>query len=75
MDNDSIQDAQEDISKLQSALEEAQQVLEAAHRAREATERAHEAAVQHAETLRTVSMIAIGVIGVAALMGLRRRRS
>ena len=74
MNNDSIQDAQGDISKLQSALAEAQEVLEAAHRLREATERAHEAADHHAEMLRTVSMIAIGVIGVAALMSFRRRR-
>ena len=75
MNSDSIQDAQQDISKIQSALEEAQKVLQAAHQVREATERAHEAAQQHAEMLRTVSMIAIGVIVVAGLMGFRRRRS
>jgi hypothetical protein len=74
VNSDSIQDAQEDISKIQGALEEAQEVLQAAHRVREATERAHEAAEQHAEMLRTVSMIAIGVIVVAALLGFRRRR-
>ena len=75
MNSDSIQDAQQDISKIQSALEETQKVLQAAHELREATERAHEAAEQHAEMLRTVSIIAIGVIGVAALLGFRRRRS
>ena len=49
-------------------------MLQAAHRVHEATERAHEAAERHAEMLRTVCMIAIGVIGVAALMSFRRRR-
>jgi hypothetical protein len=75
MDSDSIQDAQENIAKLQSTLDDAQQMLQAAERAQEAAQRAHEAAVGHAARLRTVSFIAIGVIAVAALLGFRRRRS
>ena len=49
-------------------------MLHAAHEVREATELAHEEAQRHAEMLRAVSMIAIGVIVAAALMGFRRRR-
>src|SRR5262245_32392176 len=75
MNNDSIQDAQANIAKLQSALDDAQQMLQAAERAQEAAQRAHEAAESHAATLRTVSVIAIAVIVVAVLLGFRRRRS
>jgi hypothetical protein len=75
MDTESIQDAQENIAKLQSALDDAQQMLQTAERAQEAAQRAHEAAEGHAAMLRTVSFIAIGVIAVAVLLGFRRRRS
>jgi hypothetical protein len=75
MNSDSIQDAQENIAKLQSALDDAQQMLQAAERAQEAAQRAHEAAEAHAATLRTVSFVAIAVIVVAVLLGFRRRRS
>jgi hypothetical protein len=75
MDTDSIQDAQENIAKLQSALDDAQQMLQTAERAQQAAQRAHEAAEGHAATLRTVSFIAIGTIVVAVLLGFRRRRS
>ena len=75
MNSDSIQDAQENIAKLQSALDEAQQMLQAAERAQEAAQRAHDAAEAHAATLRTVSLVAIGVIVVAVLLGFRRRSS
>ena len=75
MNSDSIQETEENIAKLQSALSEAQELLQAAERAQEAAARAHEAAGEHAVMLRTVSMIAIGVIVVAVLMGIRRRKS
>jgi hypothetical protein len=75
MDTDSIQEAQENIAKLQGALDDAQQMLQAAERAQEAAQRAHEAAEGHARALRTVSFIAIGVIVVAVLLGFRRRRA
>jgi predicted nucleic acid-binding Zn-ribbon protein len=75
MDNDSIQEAQENIAKLQSALDDAQQMLQAAERAQEAAQRAHEAAEAHAAELRTVCLVAIAVIVVAVLLGFRRRRS
>ena len=75
MDSDSIQDAQENIAKLQRALDDAQQMLEAAERAQQAAQRAHEAAEAHAAMLRTVSFIAIGVIGVAVVVGFVRRTS
>jgi DNA-binding transcriptional LysR family regulator len=75
MDSDSIQDAQVNIAKLQSALDDAQQMLQAAERAQEAAQRAHEAAEGHAKVLRTVSLIAIGVIVVAVLLGFRRRHA
>ena len=74
MNSESIQDAQENIAKLQTALDDAQQMLEAAERAQQAAQRAHQNAEQHAETLRTVSLIAIGVIVLAALLSFRRRR-
>jgi hypothetical protein len=73
MSSDSIQDAQENIAKLQGALDDAQRMLQAAERAQEAAQRAHEKAERHAATLRTASLIAIGVIVVAVLTGLRRR--
>jgi len=75
MDSESIQDAQDNIAKLQDALDDAQKMLQAAERAQEAAQRAHEAAEGHAKLLRTVSIIAIGVIIVAALLGFRRRSS
>ena len=75
MDSDSIQNAEANIAQLQSALDDAQQMLLAAQRAQEAAQRAHESAEAHAATLRTVSLIAIGVIIVAVLLGIRRRRS
>ena len=75
MNDDSIQDAQANIAKLQSALDDAQQMLQAAQRAQEAAQRAHDAAEAHAATLRTVSIIAIAVIVLAVLLGFRRRRS
>jgi predicted nucleic acid-binding Zn-ribbon protein len=75
MDTDSIQDAQDNIAKLQNALDDAQKMLQAAERAQEAAQRAHEAAERHAKMLRTASFVAIGVITVAALMGFRRRNS
>ena len=75
MNTDSIQDAQANIAKLQSALDDAQQMLQAAERAQEAAQHAHEAAEAHAATLRTVSIVAIAVIVVAVLLGFRRRRS
>ena len=74
MSSSSIQEAQENVAKLQSALDDAQRMLDAAQRAQEAAQRAHEAAEQHAAMLRTVSIVAIGVIAVAVLMGIRRRR-
>jgi hypothetical protein len=73
MDTDSIQDAQENIARLQSALDDAQQMLQAAERAQQAAQRAHEAAEKHAATLRLVSIIAIGAIVLALLTGVRRR--
>jgi hypothetical protein len=73
MKTDSIQDAQENIAKLQRALDDAQLVLQAAERAQDAAQRAHETAEKHPAMLRTVSVIAIGVMAVAALMGIRRR--
>jgi hypothetical protein len=75
MDSESIQDAQANIASLQSALDDAQQMLQAAERAQEAAQRAHEAADAHAVLLRTVSIVAIGVIVVAVLTGFRRRKS
>jgi ElaB/YqjD/DUF883 family membrane-anchored ribosome-binding protein len=75
MNSDSIQDAQENIAKLQSALDDAQRMLQAAERAQEAAQRAHEAAEAHAAKLRTVSLVAIAVIVVGVLLGFRRRRS
>jgi hypothetical protein len=75
MDSDSIHDAREDIAKLQTALDDAQQMLQAAERAQQAAQRAHEPVETHAAMLRTVSIVAIGVIVVAVLMGIRRRRS
>jgi hypothetical protein len=75
MDADSIQDAEENIAKLQSALDDAQQMLQAAERAQEAAQRAHETAEAHAAMLRTVSIVAIAVIVVGVLLGFRRRRS
>jgi len=74
MTSGSIQEAQENVAKLQSALDDAQRMLQAAERAQEAAQRAHEAAEQHAAMLRTVSFVAIGVIVVALLLGIRRRR-
>jgi hypothetical protein len=74
MTSGSIHEAQENITKLQSALDDAQRMLQAAERAQAAAQRAHEAAEQHAATLRTASFIAVGVIVVALLLGLRRRR-
>jgi hypothetical protein len=74
MSSGSIQEAQENVAKLQSALDDAQRMLQAAERAQEAAQRAHEAAERHAATLRTVSLLAIGVMVVAILMGSWRRR-
>jgi ElaB/YqjD/DUF883 family membrane-anchored ribosome-binding protein len=74
MSSGSIQEAQENVAKLQSALDDAQRMLQAAERAQEAAQRAHEAAERHAAMLRTASVVAIGVMVVAVLMGLRRRR-
>jgi hypothetical protein len=75
MSSESIQDAEQNIAKIQSALDDAQQMLQAAERAQEAAQRAHESAESHAVMLRTVSMIAGGVMIVAVLLGFRRRRS
>jgi len=74
MTSGSIEEAQENIAKLQSALDDAQRMLQAAERAQVAAQRAHEAAEQHAAMLRTASMIAMGVIVVAVLLGAARRR-
>jgi predicted nucleic acid-binding Zn-ribbon protein len=74
MTSGSIHEAQEDIAKLQSALDDAQRMLQAAERAQEAAQSAHQAAEQHAAMLRTASLIAVGVIVVSLLLGLRRRR-
>ena len=75
MKTDSIQDAQANIAKLQSALDDAQQILLAAERAEEAAQRAHEAVEKHPAMLRTVSVIAIGLIVAAVLTAIRRRTS
>jgi CHASE3 domain sensor protein len=75
VDSDSIRETEENVAKLQSALDDAQQVLQAAERAQEAAQRAHEAAEQHVATLRMVLVLAIGVIVVALLVGLRRRQA
>jgi hypothetical protein len=74
MSTGSIQEAQENVAKLQSALDDAQRMLQAAERAQEAAQRAHEAAEHHAAMLRTVSLIAIGVLVIAVLTSFRRRR-
>jgi hypothetical protein len=74
MDAGSIEEAQENVAKLQAALGEAQEMLAAAQRAQEAAQRAHEAAEEPATMLRSVSLVAIGVIVVAVLLSLRRRR-
>jgi CHASE3 domain sensor protein len=75
MDNDSIQDAEANIAKLQNALDDAQQMLQSMERAQAAAQRAHEAAESHAAMLRTVSVLAIGAIVAAVMMGFRRRHS
>jgi hypothetical protein len=74
MDADSIKEAQDNIAKMQNALEDAQRVLEAAERAQEAAQRAHENAERHVATLRTVSLVAAGILAVAVLASFRRRR-
>ena len=68
MKTDSIQDARENIAKLQSALDDDRQILLAAERAEEAAQRAHEAVEKHPAMLRTVSVIAIGLIVAAVLV-------
>jgi hypothetical protein len=73
MSSGSIQEVEDNVAKLQSALDDAQRMLQAAERAQEAAKRAHEAAERHAAMLRTVSIIATGVIVVAVLLGFRRR--
>ena len=73
MNTDSLHEAQESIAKLQRALDDAQRMLEAAERAQEATQRAHAQAERNVATLRTASLIALGVIVIAFLAGMRRR--
>ncbi len=48
-------------------------MLEAAERAQEAAQRAHENAERHAVELRTVSLLAAGVLAVAVVASFRRR--
>ena len=74
MTSGSIEEAQANISKLQSALDDAQRMLQAAERAQDAAQRVHDAAEQHAAALRTVFVVAIGVLVIAVLLGARRRR-
>jgi hypothetical protein len=73
VDTDSIKEAEANVAKMQDALAEAQRVLQAAERAQEAAQRAHDVAQSHAAMLRTVSIVAIGVIIIGTLASFRRR--
>jgi hypothetical protein len=73
MDSSSIQEAEARVAELQAALDDAQRVLQATEKAQLAAERAHEAAERHAQSLRIVSLMALGLV-VIALVGRRRHR-
>ena len=74
MTNNTIQDAQENVAKLQDALGEAQRVLAAAERAQDAARAAHERAEQHLTELRLALITAIVVIAAAVILNARHRR-
>ena len=74
MDSESIKEAEANIESMQIALADAQRLLEAAERAQEAVQQAHERAERYATMLRTVSMVAIGAIGLGVIASFRRRR-
>lgn len=67
MDSSSVKEAEERVAELQAALDGAQRVLQA-------TERAQEAAERHAESMRIVAFVALGVVVVALVFRRRHHR-
>jgi hypothetical protein len=68
MDRSSVQEAEEKVADLQAALDRAQRVLQA-------TERAQEAAERHADSMRIVAFVALGLVAVALVFRRRHRHS